>query len=104
VPIHMGNGYTLGDAVGEEVHTLNQAELPEHTHSATVVNANADVLAPANNFLGASSNLYHAGPANVSLARNTVSSVGGGQPHENRQPFLVMNFCIALQGATPPQS
>ena len=104
VPLHMGNGFILGGAAGQEFHTLTQSETPAHNHFANVVNANADVIVPTNNFLGASNNLYQPGPPNTTLAPNTITNVGGSQPHENRQPFTVLNFCIALQGIFPSRN
>jgi microcystin-dependent protein len=109
VPLHAGASYqgtmrTLGQAFGEEVHTLTSAEMPAHTHTANVVNANANVIVPTGNWLGVSSNLYQRGPANTALAPSTISSVGDGQPHENRQPYTVLNFCIALVGIYPSRN
>jgi microcystin-dependent protein len=104
VPLHMGAGYTLGEVMGQEAHTVTQQELPAHAHFANVVNANSNVIAPANNYLGASSNLYQPAPANTNLAPSTISNVGGSQPHENRQPYTVLNFCIALVGIFPSRN
>jgi microcystin-dependent protein len=109
VPIHMGrrrgdSNYSLGEATGEETHTLINTEMPHHTHTATVVNANSNVIVPTGAYLGASSNLYQPGPPNTNLASSTVSTFGNGQPHENRQPYLALNFCIALVGHFPSQN
>jgi microcystin-dependent protein len=108
VPMHMGpsrggTNHPQGERTGEETHTLIPSEMPQHNHVATVVNANSNVIVPTGAYLGASSNLYQPGPANTNLAPSTVSNVGG-QPHENRQPYLVLNFCIALVGIYPSQN
>jgi len=104
VPIHTGNGHVLGERAGEEAHTLAVAELPAHTHVLAGTSTNADSPIPTGNLLGAANNAY-ASPANLTtLHPSTISSAGGSQPHENRQPFLALNFCIALQGIFPSTS
>lgn len=107
VPIHTGNGHTLGERGGEQTHTLNYAELPSHGHLLRVSDDVARLPAPANAALaGAPFNAY-SGPT-VSSSENltsmhagTIGTVGGGQAHLNLQPFLVLNVCIALQGIFP---
>jgi microcystin-dependent protein len=102
-PIHVGSSHTLGERAGEQAHTLTIAELPTHTH---VLNATSDpgtALIPGNDLL-AKSNLpaYGAPDANnVAMAASAIGSVGGSQAHLNMQPFLTLNFCIALQGIFP---
>lgn len=102
-PIHVGSGHTLGERGGEQAHTLSIAEVPTHTH---VLNATSDPgtqLIPGNNLL-AKSNLpaYGAVDANtVAMGPTEVGNIGGSQAHQNMQPFLTLNFCIALQGIFP---
>jgi microcystin-dependent protein len=103
-PMHMGNGFTLGQVSGQESHTLTVSETPQHNHFFNVVNSNSDTVDPTGHFLGASNNLYHPQPPNTTLAASTITSVGGSQPHENRQPYTVVNFCIALQGIFPSRN
>jgi microcystin-dependent protein len=103
VPMHMGDGHTLGERGGQEAHTLTQQELPTHTHLANAVTANANA-GPTGHFFAAANALYHPSPANTSLAPTTISNLGGSQPHENRQPFLTLSFAIALQGIFPSQN
>ncbi|HWN10691.1 MAG TPA: tail fiber protein [Pyrinomonadaceae bacterium] len=104
VPIHEGQGFTLGQKGGEQAHTITMSEMPAHTH---VENAtNTDVAAnrtaiPSNNFLGPVNNLYAANGNMTTLNPQTVGNVGGSQAHLNMQPFLVLTFCIALQGIFP---
>lgn len=107
VPIHVGSGHTLGEKAGAEAHTLNINELPQHTHSLNAV-SQSDVSANTNNPTGGffanskPANLYSNSPDNlVGLAPASVTNIGGSQAHINMQPFLVLNFCIALQGIFP---
>jgi microcystin-dependent protein len=105
----MGNGHTLGERGGEEAHTIIQSEMPAHVHpaQADAKNGNNTVFSPSNNYLANTGSLaaYSSGSTNmVAMYPQMVSSVGGSQPHENRQPFLALNFCIALQGIFPSQN
>ncbi|MBA2593245.1 MAG: tail fiber protein [Pseudomonadota bacterium] len=105
-PIHVGSGHTLGERGGEQAHTLSIAELPTHTHVASGSGNAADTPTPGGNLLGVVDgttlgNIY-AAPSNlVGLAPETVGNAGGSQAHLNMQPFLTLNFCIALQGIFP---
>lgn len=105
-PIHVGSGYTLGNRGGETAHSLNISELPTHTH---VLNASGNTATntPSNTTVLARSNPQsaYASPSNlIAMDPRTLSNVGGSQPHENMQPYLVVNFCIALQGIFPSQT
>jgi microcystin-dependent protein len=104
-PTHQGAGLTLGQFAGEQNHTLSIPELPSHSH---LVNASSAATGgttnPAGNYLGGYNNLYHAAPGSTSMQPNTVGQTGGTQPHDNMQPYLTLNFCIALQGIFPSQN
>ena len=101
-PIHVGSTHTLGEAGGEQAHTLSAAELPAHTHALQASASAGDAAAPTNKVPAASpSALYRPQGALAQTARRTVAQAGGGQPHLNMQPFLALNFCIALQGIFP---
>jgi microcystin-dependent protein len=100
-PIHVGSGHTLGERGGEQAHTLSIAEIPTHTHSAKGTNTNGATLFLSNNFFGAVNNGYSAATGLVSMEPSTLANVGGSQAHLNMQPFLVLNFSIALQGIFP---
>jgi microcystin-dependent protein len=100
VPIHEGNGHTLGERAGAEAVTINLQQLPTHNHMVKVFNDNANAT-PAGNFFAAANQAYQPAPANTNLAPNSVTNTGGSQPHQNQQPFTVLSFCIALQGIFP---
>ena len=101
-PIHVGSGHTLGERGGEQAHTLSIAELPQHTHVAQATSATGDTpLAPTNLLADSPSQLYAAPGALTSLHPTSVATVGGSQAHLNMQPFLTLNFGIALIGIFP---
>lgn len=109
VPIHVGPGYTLGQSGGAETNTLGITQIPTHTHFVRAFDdgtpANSNI--PAGNLFANSkpNNMYQNAPGNVTpLSPSSVQNVGGNQPHQNMQPFLVLNFCIALQGIFPSQN
>ena len=111
VPLHPGDGFTLGQAGGETAHTLSINEMPQHTHVLQAIDtgsAGSNVTDPTGNSLSNSqpSNLYSNAINNnlLSLRPGTVTSVGGSQPHNNMQPYLVISFIIALQGIFPSQN
>jgi microcystin-dependent protein len=107
VPIHFSGTHTIGEAAGEAAHTLTLAEAPTHSH---VLNASSDVAtagAPSPTRVlaqAAGASLYGAAAGLVAMDPASVSNVGGSQAHENRQPFLALNFCIALLGIFPSRN
>ena len=106
--VHQGNGFTLGQAGGEAAHTLTTPELPAHTHTVSAGSGVAKLASPANATWATTTNgldLY-AASADVALAPGSVglSTTGGGQPHENEPPYLVLSVIIALQGIFPSPS
>ena len=105
VATHRGGGLTQGQRGGEESHTLSKQELPMHTHAAQATTTDGDTPAPAGNLLaGSPSQLYRQFDNATTLAPSTVTTVGGSQPHQNMAPYLVLSFCIALQGIFPSQN
>jgi len=104
-----GQGATLGLRAGEEQHTLIMSEMPAHTHQAfaDATSGDATTANPANNFPAATTaiQMYSSGSSNMTaMYAQMVTSFGGSQPHENRQPYLALNFCIALTGIFPSQT
>lgn len=105
-PFHTGNGLIQGQRGGEEAHTLSQAELPAHTHALRASSQPANLAAPNQGAWAATSGGtgFSNGAPNTQMQARLVSSAGGSQPHENRQPFLTLSFAIALQGIFPSRN
>ncbi|HEX8147858.1 MAG TPA: tail fiber protein [Pyrinomonadaceae bacterium] len=106
VPVHPGQGpglslYDLGQQGGAEYVTLLQSEMPVHSHgfvgSEEVVNANE----PGGNWFGAGETRYADPAALTTLNFQSISVAGSSLPHNNMMPYLVVNFCIAMQGVFP---
>src|SRR5690349_4827562 len=112
-PMHPGQGpglslHDLGENGGSETVSLLESEIPAHSHSmmastvtATKSNPEQRVLAKAS---GATPYLAPGGATIVAMAGNSLAPSGGDQPHNNMQPYLTLNFCIALQGVFPPRT
>src|SRR5205085_6356752 len=96
VPIHMGDGHTLGEKAGEAVHTLNQSEMTQLIHVFNGLSDNGDTPIAAGDLLASANNLYGSPQSLTSLLPATITNVGGSQAHENRQPYLTLTFGIAL--------
>jgi len=92
----------LGEMSGVESITLLQSEIPLHTHAAKGSTDDDDSTQPGGNSYGGLSVEYAAGnSALAAMALQSLSVAGGGLPHNNMQPYLTLNFCIALQGIFP---
>ena len=116
-PMHPGQGpglslHDLGETGGSDTVSLLESEIPAHTHSPNCIDGprlggqvglpNGALLAktggaPANSY---TANLAGLQPMNGSM----IAPAGGDQPHNNMQPYLTLNFCIALQGVYPPRT
>lgn len=102
VPLHTGAGHALGEPAGQTTHTLTVTEMPQHTHFAEGSGASVNTATPTGNYLGENPELLYGPFAEaVAMKATSLASVGGSQPHQNMQPFLTLNFCIALQGIFP---
>ena len=105
VPLHVGNGHTLGERGGEEAHTLTASEMPAHLHQVTGSNASTLLqVAPTNNVWSTSTQNPYETSANSAMDPGTIANVGGSQAHPNLQPYLVLYFIIALQGIFPSRN
>ena len=104
VSIGMG-AHPLGERGGEQGHTLSVAELPTHVHGAKAAGNTTDTD-PTGHYWAPdiSGNVTFATAHDVALAGGAITNTGGSQAHLNMQPFLTLNFCIALQGIFPSQT
>ena len=104
VPMHVGNGVTEGQRSGEETHTLSVNEIPQHQHFAQASTNTGSTINPTGQVLGQALNVYANPTTTTALRAGSVTNVGGGQAHNNMQPSIAINFCIALQGLFPSRN
>lgn len=111
VPVHQGQGpglspRVIGEKGGTETVTLTAAQMPAHSHTLVASSAAAQAAAgPSGSVLAATSvNLYDTNPPTTAMAGAAIGPAGGSQPHENRAPFVAMNYIISLFGIFPSQS
>jgi microcystin-dependent protein len=111
VPIHMGNGHTLGEAAGSTAVTITQQTMAQHLHFAQASTSQADQATLLNpngntpNILAAVTGAqYTAVQSLTTIEPTSVTTIGGSQAHTNMMPYLVLNFIIALQGIFPSQN
>lgn len=108
VPIHAGQGpglsnYDLGQASGTESVTLTVNELAAHNHMVQATNEGATTGKPAGKFLAGFTG-YTSPSDGTLMAPTMITNTGGSQPHANIQPYLTLNFCIALEGIFPSRN
>jgi microcystin-dependent protein len=107
VPINQGQGpglsnRVIGEEGGSEAVALTTVEVPSHTHLLSASSSRADRANASGAVLADSKEpIYNFGSPNAQLAPNAIAPMGGSQPHNNVQPYLVINFCIALAGIFP---
>ena len=98
----------LGQRGGSEAVTLTQANLPSHTHALNGSTQVATRRIPTGRMLATDTSTnaeYYAPPGQVTaLSPDAIGPTGGSQPHENRQPYLAINYCIALYGVFPSRN
>ena len=102
-PVHQTTGFVLGQNGGAEAVTLTAAQLPVHSHAFMASTSAGNQPSPFG-FVPAANNtvkLYAAGTPNVSLAPQAILANVGNQPHSNIQPYLCINFILALEGIYP---
>ncbi len=105
-PIHVGDGHSLAQKSGAETVTLTAAEIAAHTHAAKASTSAGSDLRPASGHVLASADIYRDPEAasTTALRSGTVTNAGGGQAHDNMQPFVTLSFCIALRGLFPSRN
>ena len=103
LPMHQGNGFILAETAGEEQVTLTVNQIPNHSHFPMASSQEGTHNAPAGNVwaAGPSPSYAAAGAPLVALRNDLVLPTGGSQPHENRMPYLGLNFIISLFGIFP---
>ncbi|MEM7116762.1 MAG: tail fiber protein [Chloroflexota bacterium] len=106
VPIHIGDSDPQGSYGGTESQTLEVGEMPSHNHTFKVANKTSSFRDPTGRVLSQSNQpLYQTNTAvSTHLNSGTVANAGSGAGHENVQPSLVVNICIALTGTYPPRN
>jgi microcystin-dependent protein len=113
VPVHSGTGpglstYNQGDRGGVETVPLTLQQLPPHNHSLNANTANGNTSdtpgASLADTRGTDRDYMSSGEVNTQMSAQSIGITGGGQPHENRQPYLAISFIIALEGIFPTRS
>ncbi len=106
-PLHVGGGHAWGQKAGAETVTLTAAQIGAHTHTVKASSSPAaDNNRATGRMLGEEADAYRNPEAanNTALRSGTVTNAGGGQAHNSMQPYLTLNFCIALRGLFPSRN
>jgi microcystin-dependent protein len=110
VPLHQGTGlstYVIGQSAGVENVTLLSTQIPAHSHIVQCNTGGGNQASPANGYPAVEStgtSLDYSSAANNTMSPTMIENAGGGQAHTNIQPYLCVNFCIALAGIFPSRS
>lgn len=109
VAIHQGQGpglssYVIGEQAGTETVTLLQTEMPAHNHLHNASNSDATDSSPQGNVPAVIPSGGYTATPNTQMNAQSIANAGGSQPHNNIQPFLTLNYCIALVGIYPSRN
>lgn len=96
--------HKLGQRGGEETHTLSVGEMPQHTHGARAANLEAVTTDPGGSVLANAPGMYGPASTTIMMRPNNLTTSGNNNAHDNMQPSLAVNFCIALQGLFPSRN
>jgi microcystin-dependent protein len=105
--MHQGPGFVIGQTGGTETVTLTAQQIPEHTHPAECAAGGGNVASPAGAYWSTDpggNTAAYSDSAGSSMSAAAIGNTGGGQAHENRQPYVAVNFIISLFGIFPSQS
>ncbi len=106
----MSNNLFIGETLGVELVTLNQNQIPAHTHQ---MNADSDLGGVSGNPTqgvyatlanATKSDKLYGNPANAQASPAMIQPTGGNQPHENRMPYTAIRCVISLEGIFPPRN
>lgn len=113
-PMHPGQGpglslHDLGETGGEDTVTLLESEIPSHTHNLMAsavpsINTDPNPSQAIGKSAGIAAYCTVTNSNVTQMNANVIAPAGGDQPHNNLQPYLTLNFCIALQGVFPPRT
>ena len=109
IPISFSSQNPLGQSSGQQQVTLTNAELAQHTHAFQASKQDGNVANPTGAVLAGSAQLYGPPGSTTIVGQSApygpmIGATGATGPHENRMPYLALNFCIALQGAFPSRN
>jgi microcystin-dependent protein len=107
-PVHIGGQFNVqGQTGGEQAHTLSQSEMTQHIHFGQASSVAATAVIPNNTLVLASQGqfeIYRAPTSLGAMKAGTIGNTGGSQPHNNMQPYLVVNYIVALIGVFPSRN
>jgi microcystin-dependent protein len=103
VAMGMSQSHPIGESAGTETETLTVAQIPAHNHSLAASDQQQSTNQPSGALLTAGG-YYASGNPDVTMSPQAIGATGGGQPHNNLQPYLALNYIIALQGTFPARN
>jgi len=105
IPAHQGSGFSLGQSSGNEIATLNWAQIPSHNHAVAANSNTGSSGNPQDNIVaGSTLTPYNTTAAASQMGGNSIGNTGGSQPHDNIMPYQCVNYIIALEGIYPPRN
>lgn len=103
LPVHQASGFVIGQLAGTETVTLTTNQMPQHTHQV-VARTSATAGSPSGDVYGGNTDSIYTATTSAQMNAGVIGVGGGGQPHDNMMPYLVVNFIISLEGIFPSQN